>query len=859
MTGPDVRRPLADGTAGTGSSRRPQSLPAWEPPGGRGLNDALRLGRWTRLRLLAAVRALLADDSLAGLRDAPRLAAVVLYAKSRAREGRENDLQSSIWGAELGRWLGVRETTVHHDVLPPLRASGALRTRVVTNAKGHPTGLDCLVMPLWKARGDGGAAHPLALSKAELATLLRLCEALFGPGWTPEGKKPTPPGLLAGRTGRGAATDRLGLLLMVLNTPASGRLQLCGGSVRKKEGRGAATLARLLGCSPSGARKVLARLAEAGVVARQHKETATRMRGRGRVMLLPVARAYGRVPVPAEAAQSSWTGSSRRPAGALGDHAPAAAAGAVGTPGVSGAEAAIGEGDRERPAGTELHTVHTGVVAPAVPPWLSCGFSGEGRESEGCRPERACVREDQAEGGEEAGPPGRCAAAGREPAAEAVPQVAGVPPARVGPQEGPLRGEKPTEHPPDEVGGPDRPPTGRARLTITDPGRQPTRRRRGPTHPHDLRLQVALAPVADLWKKLDHSRQTVVQRAAERALGTLSGLVDPGSAPQLLADRLADRLVEADGEAGVREPVSWLLGRGLVQRQMCGDRRCDDGIRLDTGGDCPGCTAKVAERRAVRARIRAETDARIPDAGAAVRQAAFEKGLRQRTAFEAGLARARQTRAADEVEVRRAAVARRREAEESAELRRRAAACGECGTPGAAGLCPRCTYRRRAEALAQEAVDLVVAVRADFDDAAQVAALTLRCRADTRALLAEACRRSSHGDEALAAFTAPQIARRIRDGRRASALRGLFVGAEAEAEAAAVYDTVLRRWPHGHRAAEEAAEEARSRTAHYLLERRLGQLRVLRVRMEAGRVPLRQARLRSRTGGAAVLAPPGET
>jgi ribosomal protein S19E (S16A) len=49
----------------------------------------------------------------------------------------------------------------------------------------------------------------------------------------------------------------------------------------------------------SGARKVLARLTEAGVVARQHRETSTRMRGR--VMLLPVARAYGRSLVPAEA------------------------------------------------------------------------------------------------------------------------------------------------------------------------------------------------------------------------------------------------------------------------------------------------------------------------------------------------------------------------------------------------------------------------------------------------------------------------------------------------------------------------------------------------------------------------------
>ncbi|MFI0226359.1 hypothetical protein [Streptomyces lydicus] len=212
----------------------------------------------------------------------------------------------------------------------------------MTDAKGHPAGMDCLVMPLWHARKGRGVVHPLALSQTELAVLLRLIEALFGQGWTPENREPTPPGLLASRTGRGAATDRLGLLLMVLNTRASGWLQLCGGSVKVKEGRWAATLARLLGCSPSGARKVLARLTEAGVVARQRKATGTRMNGRGRVMLLPIARAHGRTLAPVEAAQGSKAVSSQRPGGAVGDHAPTGAAGALGASRVCGAEGAMG-------------------------------------------------------------------------------------------------------------------------------------------------------------------------------------------------------------------------------------------------------------------------------------------------------------------------------------------------------------------------------------------------------------------------------------------------------------------------------------------------------------------------------------
>ncbi|MGW1364576.1 hypothetical protein ACWCQP_45125 [Streptomyces chartreusis] len=782
-----------------------------------GLDDVLRLGRRTRLRLLAAVRALLADDSLAGLKDAPRLAAVVLYAKSRAPEGRRGDLQSYIWGAELGRWLGMSESTVHHDVLPVLRKTDALHTRVVTNDEGHPVGLDCLVMPLWRAHQGRGSAHPLALSKAELATLLRLLEALFGPGWEPEDKEPTPPGLLAGRMGKGAATDRLGLLLMVLSTRASGWLQLCGGSVKAREGRGAATLARLLGCSSSGARKVLARLTEAGVVARQRKATATRMNGGGKVMLLPVAHAYGRLVPSAEAVERSETVFSQRPDGAVGDHASGDGSKSLGTPGDCGVETAESAQGRERPDGAEFHAVHASVVTPVVPPQLSRGFSGGGRGGEGRRPERVCVREDQAADGEDG-------------LAEPATPVA---------EGGPLRGEKPKRSLVVEVGDSAQAATGRVRLTVVGGKRGWQQEERPVTAVDDLRLRVVLAPVADLWRRLSRGQQAVVRRAAEQALGVLSGLADPQLAPQLLADRLTDRLNEVGGEALVREPVGWLLGRGLVQRPGCGDHRCDDGIRLDTRGDCPGCGALMSERRALRARVRGDVDAEFAGADFVVRRAAFEERLRERTVLEADRARARRARVAGEVEMRRAAAARRREAEQAAEVVRQSAACVECGLPGAAGLCPQCTYQRRADALVGEAVDLVVAVRADLADVALVAELTERCAADTRALLAGACLRAGSGDEALAAFTAPQIAEQILEERRAGAVRRLLVSEEAETEADAVYEAFLRRRPGGHRAAEAAAEEARHRTAEYLLCHKLGQLQVLRARVAAGRTSSR--------------------
>lgn len=95
------------------------------------------------------------------------------------------------------------------------------------------------------------AGHPLALAKAELATLLRLVEAVMAPGWAHRDGRVTRAGLVGTRTGRGAATDRLALLLLVLEARERGWVRLCGGAVDTRRGRAAATVARLLGCTAS--------------------------------------------------------------------------------------------------------------------------------------------------------------------------------------------------------------------------------------------------------------------------------------------------------------------------------------------------------------------------------------------------------------------------------------------------------------------------------------------------------------------------------------------------------------------------------------------------------------------------------
>ncbi|MEU5824904.1 hypothetical protein [Streptomyces sp. NPDC047803] len=806
-----------------------RSVPGSGKPGDGGPDDPLRLGRTMRLRLCDAVQALLADPSIAGQSDVARLAAVVLYAKSRAPKGAKNDNQTSIWVSELGRWMGVGESTVNRRALPPLRASDGLHTQVKTNGKGHPTGLDCLVMPLWNARKSGQVSHPLALTKAELATLLRLCEALFGHGWAPENKEPTPPGLLAGRTGKGAATDRLGLLLMVLNTRASGWLQLVGGSVKAKEGRGAATLARLLSCSPAGARKVLDRLTEAGVVARQRKATSTRMNGRGRVMLLPVARAYGRTVACVEAAESADPVFSARPDGAAGDHGPAGAADALGTTGIGGAEGAGDAADQERPDGAELHADHASGVTAVVSPQLDCGFSGEGRGGEGRRPERVCASEDQA--------------------VDDATGVAGSGSPMAG--AGPLRGEKPKESRVDEqvgqraawAGAGGRPAAG---------GREKAQQQRRVALPADLRLRVALGPVSWLWERLSGWQQDQVEAAAKAELAQLVGLgVAPEGAPRLLADRLTDRLAETGGEALVDKPFPWLIRRGLPQRSACSHRKCDDGVRLDTGEDCENCGNVIHLRRAWRARISADIDRELPGLAAGERRRVLDERLRERAVIEAeGLAwrqeQARAERARGEAARAEAAeqAERERHAAAAAAAARQALACEDCGRGRAAGLCEACDHRRQTEVLLGEAGLLAAAGSADLSDPASIAAAVAGARTaieDSTAATwqeflqitdAAALEADAQAAADAYAFTAFQTAQQAVGTYGDDALAVLGRTPEAEAEARRAYRCEQGRpWfrsnPSGAdaiAAATKAADTARERAAEYLLAARLKQL-----------------------------------
>ncbi|MFE7805887.1 hypothetical protein ACFU51_14720 [Streptomyces sp. NPDC057430] len=586
-----------------------------------------------RTRLLAAVRALLTDPSLAGVPDVGRLAAVVLYAKSRAPQGRPEDNTTSTWGPELGRWMGVTESTVHHSALPSLRASGAVRTRVVTDAQGHPTGLDCLVMPLWRAR-RAGAGHPLALSRAELATLLRLIEALFGPGWAPKDKAPVPAGLLAGRTGRGAATDRLGLLLMVLSTNRRGWLQLCSGAVDSSRGRPAATVARLLGCTPAAGAKVLARLQEQGTVRLERQGTGSGLYGKSKVRLLTVAQAHGLS--VREARKAAEAVVSELAVAACGDHESGAGTAALGNAGVPGTAAGESSGFSDLAGTAEHHASHASVVTPVASLELSGGFSGEGRGGEGRMPDRACARVDQA-----------------------VHQETGALLTLVDGDGGPLRGDKPKKSPliTRKQGGARPIAFGKAEAV----GTSGQGRRKSVSLPPDDLLTV-LAPVRLLWERLDRPyARRLVEAAARSELARVTGFVGQADAADVLADRLSHRLEEQIRLAGpVKDPVGWIIGRGLPQRQVCGDVRCDEGLRLDTGGQCTTCEYVIGDRRDQRRQLAAAVDGEMPRASQAERQVEVERRLNEAVTAE-GWAKARyRERIEAERAVRRAYVAQNR-------------------------------------------------------------------------------------------------------------------------------------------------------------------------------------------------------
>ncbi|WP_414170899.1 hypothetical protein ACMATS_37865 (plasmid) [Streptoverticillium reticulum] len=553
----------------------------------RAAGHPLSLGRDARARLGGAVRTLLDLDGLDGAPDAVRLAVLVLASRTPSETG-----VVEIRTSELGRWLGLSASYTASNVVPVLRRSGVVSVETAEGDYGQDDGLKCKVLPLWAAQDVAG--HPLNLAKKEYATLWRLMQAVMAPGWTHRDGSVTPAGLIGMRTGRGAATDRLALLLLVLEARETGRVRQCGGTVDTKRGRAAATVARLLGCTASAGERVLERLEDRELVLRVRLRTGSGLAARSRLMVPAVAAAHGRTVADdvqedrAEALEPEFSD-------------PDVAAGPVETPEtetepqVNGLpvtdEAAVAEPD----VAAALHTDHPHLATSVVPLQLSSGFSGEGRGESGDLPDRAYVRED-----------------------------------------GPLRGEQREKSPIGEGKNGGRGPVAGAPVRVVDDAGQGRQQRgRVPLPPEELR--VALAPVDLVWARLERpAARRLVEVAARSELKRVEGFAGRTDAPQALADRLVRRLDEQLRARGpITDPVGWLLARALPQRQQCGDARCDDRILLDSGQDCPRCEDRQADRRAQRHTIAAAVDAAMPGASEAERRAAADRQLHETVTTQA--------------------------------------------------------------------------------------------------------------------------------------------------------------------------------------------------------------------------------
>ncbi|MFD8727755.1 hypothetical protein [Streptomyces sp. NPDC059611] len=764
----------------------------------------MQLSDRARSTLEAAVHALLSDERLESQPEIVRLAAVILLAKAPAESSKIR-----IRYRDLAGWLGCSVSYVGHTVLPALKRALIVTSKAHRGADGLPEAIDLDLIPLREAR-EAGTSHPLAsLTQKNLATLLRLCEAVTCPGWSPRDRPETPAGFMAARRGFRASTDRLAMVLLVLHARSNGRVRLVPGRVAEGFGRVDATVARLLGYEVVDAVAVVDRLVVLGHV---EFEGDAGTRNRLRVPAVAEARVRlrrrGRPAREEEAAElvEENTASCPNCQAVAGDKEEFEESldGAWWTqPGFDDLlgeqeESAFGDQDALPSA---LSQVNEGFIDgsvdkssahphPSHPPVADHSenyaggesrFSGSAVSGCGQRREGACAREDQI----------------------GQPESNDAPAGSTG---SPLRGE---EH--------------RSR-TAPHRGLAGTVFRGPVTVPEDL--HQALMPVTWLWSGLGRaSTSGWLARKVREELVRLAGIVGPQSASSALAGRLQRRL-DRQGIHPVKDLVGWLLRTGLPQAQGCWSRTCDDGTRMDTGGPCQSCECLIGDRRGLRQAAAAAVAARYPRATPEELRPLYEQELRERFEQQAAYDIGRREQAETERSARDCAVAEQRAQLAQQKAARAAAPCRQCGTPDAHGCCPVCALGDSTRRLVSQAVDLVLALKADLGDAEAFGDLEAQVERDSWKVVQDVGAKAAGAPE-LRAWAEYDRARQLLEQRRGRALQSLRFSAVADEEADRVQE-MAQIGPWSTEEEEDVVErrvgETRSRVAQTLMKEYLADL-----------------------------------
>ncbi|KUN58967.1 hypothetical protein AQJ46_42040 [Streptomyces canus] len=767
-----------------------------------------------RSALLSSVWTLFADPRLDGASDPVRLTSVLVLAKAPAASAHVITMSRDLAG-----WLGYGVSHVLHTVVPDVRASGIATCVPARDSAGWTHALDFELLPLKEARGQQGLNPLSLLSRRDLATFLRFCEAVLCPGWAPRDRPATPAGFLAKRRGRGSATDRLAMLLLALSARADGGVPMAPGRLPKGYTRSEATVAKLLGCSVDEARPVLKRLLVLGGVAWDRPERY----GEDRLLVPAIRDAYQRArtaskPAPEQSVEDASGSSASAAPEELDAGAGCARCGEEGEreslvlAGDGWAQlsfedvpvevpAACGVQEPEVEASSQVKTGVDGSSGEAVaagphaahPPVVTLSSSSAGDLD--CFSGSAVLGEDPLR--ERAG------------AYEDLPGATEVLDAAAGGAV-PLRGEQLSASTGWGWGSPVR--TGGSVRPVGVPDD----------------LTVALAPVAWLWAGLGRaSTGAWLAKTVRRELVRLRSFVgdSEGVAERRLAERLKRRLDRQ--RTPVQDLAAWLIRRGLPQNNGCWSNLCDDGIRIDSGGTCPSCDCLIGDRRGLRQIVATEVAAQHPQVAAGEWRGAYEEALRAKFDYQSAVDAVRWERAAERQVAFYAAVEEQKAQLAEEKERRAARPCEDCGRTEAAGLCPVCSLSRSTKALVDQAVDIAVAVRADVDDPQAVAALTAQVGEDTWAVVRGAGAPDGAGDPVCRAFAEKDLAQKVLEQRRQRALQRLRESGPAEMEAAHVRRMTL----HGmfpteknRERAEKAAAKARERVAQDLLREFLGDL-----------------------------------